>query len=129
MIQLLLLSGRKAGSRAVANHFPFRIGRASPNDLVLEDDGVWDEHLTLEFKPREGFYLRTSSEAIAAVNGKPVQNTILRNGDVITAGSAKIQFWLAPAPQFGLRFRENLVWALLLFVTLAQFALIFYFLH
>ena len=129
MIQLHLVSGRKAGSQAAARHFPFRIGRAPRNNLVLEDDGIWDEHLIVEFDKKEGFYLSTASEAIAAVNGKPVQRTILHNGDVITAGSAKIQFWLAPVPQFGLRLRENLVWALLFFVTLAQVALILCFLH
>jgi pSer/pThr/pTyr-binding forkhead associated (FHA) protein len=127
MIQLQLLCGRKAGSRAVASHFPFRIGRAAQNHLLLEDDGVWDQHLTLEFKEREGFHLVTTAHAIAAVNGKPVENTILRNGDIITVGSAKIQFWLAPAPQHGLRSREGFVWALLILVTLCQFFLICYF--
>src|SRR5580658_10231008 len=123
MIHLHLLSGKKAGSRTVAGHFPFRIGRAPQNDLSLEDDGVWDEHLTLEFLARDGFHLATAPNAIAAVNGKPVEKTVLRNGDIITVGSAKIQFWLAPAPQYGLGLRENLVWGLLILVTLAQFYL------
>lgn len=129
MIYLQLLSGKKAGSRAVASHFPFHIGRAPQNDLPLEDDGVWDQHLTLEFRKKEGFHLTTTSHAIAAVNGKPVEATILRNGDVITIGSAKIQFWLAPAPQYGLRLRENFVWALLLFVTAVQVFLLCYFMR
>lgn len=129
MIQLQVLSGRKAGSGAVASRFPFHIGRASPNDLLLDDDGVWDQHLALEFKPHDGFYLSTASNAIAAVNGKPVANTLLRNGDIITVGSAKIQFWLAPAPPYSLRLRENLVWAFLLLVTLGQLVLIWSFLN
>lgn len=127
MIQLQVLSGRKAGSRAMASRFPFHIGRTASNDLPLDDDGVWDQHLALEFKPRDGFYLATAANAIAAVNGKPVENTILRNGDIITVGSAKIQFWLAPAPQYRLRLRENLVWALLLLVTLGQLLLVWSF--
>ena len=124
MIHLHLLSGKKAGSRTVAGHFPFRIGRAPQNDLPLEDDGVWDEHVTLEFQEKSGFHLATTSHAIAAVNGKPVEKTMLRNGDVITLGSVKIQFWLAPVPQRSLRLRENFVWALLILVTIAQFILI-----
>jgi pSer/pThr/pTyr-binding forkhead associated (FHA) protein len=124
MILFQLLSGRKAGSRALARRFPFSIGRASQNDLPLDDDGIWDRHLTVEFKATDGFYLATATNAIAAVNGKPVVETILRNGDVITVGSAKIQFWLAPALQYGLALRENCVWALLLLVTLAQIFLI-----
>ena len=129
MIDLHVLSGRKAGSRTVVTRFPFRIGRAPQNDLPLEDDGVWDQHLTLEFQPKDGFYLATTSHAIAAVNGKPVEKTRLHNGDVITIGSAKIQFWLAPAPQHGLALRENLVWALLILITIGQFILILAFLH
>jgi pSer/pThr/pTyr-binding forkhead associated (FHA) protein len=124
MIQLHVLSGKTAGSRVAASRFPFRVGRGSQNDLPLEDDGVWEQHIVLEFRKKEGFHLATVSEAIAAVNGKPTKETLLRNGDIITVGSAKIQFWLAPAPQRSLRLRENLVWALLLVVALSEVALI-----
>jgi len=124
MIHLQLLSGRKAGSRVVAARFPFHIGRAPQNHLSLDDDGVWDRHLALEYKEKDGFYLSTTPNAIAAVNGKSVEKTALRNGDILTLGSAKIQFWLAPVPQRSLAFRENFVWALLTFVTVAQFVLI-----
>lgn len=129
MIHLQLLSGKKAGYRAVAARFPFHIGRAPQNDLMLEDDGVWDRHVALEFVTQEGFQLATTANAISAVNGKPVERTMLRNGDVITLGSAKIQFWLAPAPQRGLLLRENFVWALLILVTVAQFIILFTFLR
>jgi pSer/pThr/pTyr-binding forkhead associated (FHA) protein len=129
MVDLHVLSGKKAGSRAAAGRFPFRIGRAPQNDLLLEDDGVWDQHLVLEFREKDGFYLSAASNAIATVNGKPLQEALLRNGDVITAGSAKIQFWLAPVPQRGLRLQENMVWALLIVVTLVQFFLICAFLR
>ena len=125
MIYLQLLSGKKAGDRVLAARFPFHIGRAPQNELMLEDDGIWDEHVTLEFLEKEGFQLATATNAISAVNAKPVERTMLRNGDVITLGSAKIQFWLAPAPQRGLLLRENFVWALLTLVTVAQFILLF----
>lgn len=124
MIHLHILSGRKAGSRAVASSFPFRIGRHPQNHLPLDDDGVWDQHLALEFREKEGFHLAATPNAIASVNGKPAEKTILRNGDIITVGSAKIQFWLAPVPQRSLRLRENFVWALLILITVAQFVLI-----
>lgn len=129
MVQLHILSGKKAGSQAVASRFPFHIGRAAQNDMPLEDDGVWDQHLTLNFQKKEGFHLVAASDAIAAVNGKQVEDTILRNGDIITLGSAKIQFWLAPAPQRSLRLRENFIWALLILVTAGQFALLYFFLR
>jgi pSer/pThr/pTyr-binding forkhead associated (FHA) protein len=126
MIQLNILSGKKAGTRTVARHFPFRIGRASDNELQLEDDGVWDQHLTLEFNPQSGFNLKIAANTLATVNGATFQNSVLRNGDIITAGSVKIQFWLAAARQGSLRLRENFVWALLGFVTLGQFVLLYW---
>jgi pSer/pThr/pTyr-binding forkhead associated (FHA) protein len=129
MIDLHVLSGKKAGSRVVVSHFPFNVGRLSQNDLALEDDGVWDWHLTFEFHQKDGFYAVTTANAIATVNGKQVEKWRLHNGDIITLGSAKLQFWLAPAPQRGLSLRENVVWALLILVTMAQFILIFAFLR
>jgi pSer/pThr/pTyr-binding forkhead associated (FHA) protein len=124
MIQLNVLSGKKAGSRTVVRRFPFRVGRAADNDLQLDDDGVWDEHLALGFQSG-GFNLAVAPSALIAVNGGPFQNQTLRNGDIITIGSAKMQFWLAAARQRGLRFREFFVWALIAAVTAAQFALIY----
>jgi pSer/pThr/pTyr-binding forkhead associated (FHA) protein len=125
MIQLHVLSGKKAGSCTDASRFPFRIGRTQQNDLSLEDDGVWDEHIVLEFRRKEGFWLASAPQAIAAVNSKPAGETLLRNGDIITLGSAKLQFWIAPARQRGLRLRENSVWALLLLVALGELVLIY----
>jgi pSer/pThr/pTyr-binding forkhead associated (FHA) protein len=126
MIQLTILSGRKAGAQSAARHFPFRIGRAAGNELQLDDDGIWDLHLTLEFNRQKGFTLATAPNALTTVNGEPVQTAILRNGDIITLGSAKLQFWLAAARQRSLHLRETFVWALLAAVTAAQFALIYW---
>jgi len=126
MIQLNILSGRQAGTSRVARRFPFHIGRAVVNELQLADDGVWDRHLTLEFESQSGFYLTIAPGALAAVNGKPVQNTMLRNGDHITIGSVKIQFWLAAARQGSLVAREIFVWGLLGLVTLGQFLLLYW---
>jgi pSer/pThr/pTyr-binding forkhead associated (FHA) protein len=126
MIQLNILSGKQAGTQVVTRRFPSRIGRAAENELKLEDDGVWDRHLTLEFQPQSGFILITAANAIATVNGESVQNRILRNGDTITFGSVKIQFWLAAARQGSLIARETFVWALLAGVTAGQMALIYW---
>jgi hypothetical protein len=48
----------------------------------------------------------------------------LRNGDVISFGSIKIQFWLSAPVQRGLRFREWSVWALIVLITIGQLLLI-----
>ena len=125
MIQLRILSGQMAGDIQVVRHFPFHIGRAAENNLILDDPGVWDYHLTLEFQKKEGFILHTAPETFAAINDEPQTSARLRNGDTISFGSAKIQFWLATPLQRGLRLRELCVWLLLAGVTAFQFALIY----
>ncbi|MGH7992107.1 MAG: FHA domain-containing protein [Limisphaerales bacterium] len=125
MIELHILAGKKAGSQSVVRRFPFRIGRASGNDLQLNDDGTWDQHLTLEFHRREGFKLAAAQNALVMINNQPVQVALLRNGDIITLGSAKLQFWLAAARQRGLWLRERFVWVLLAAVVLCQFVLVY----
>ena len=126
MVELRILVGKMAGSQSLVRHFPFRIGRAAGNDLQLTDDGAWDQHLRLEFHRREGFRLVTAQQALVMVNSKPVETALLRNGDLITIGSVKLQFWLAAARQRGLRTREAFVWMVLLAVLLGQFALIYW---
>jgi pSer/pThr/pTyr-binding forkhead associated (FHA) protein len=129
MIQFNILSGKKAGAQSAARRFPFRIGRAPGNELQLNDDGVWDQHLTLMFDPQQGFLLATAPDALAAVNGDPVQTAVLRSGDIITVGSARLQFWIAAARQRSLRLREAFVWTLLVAVTAGQFTLIYWLLR
>jgi len=129
MIQLNILSGKQAGTQPVARRFPFRIGRAAGNELRLEDDGVWDQHLTLECQPQSGFNLATAPNAIATVNGEPVHNQILRNGDTITVGSVKIQFWLAAARQGSLLAREFFLWTLIATVTAVELVLLYWLLR
>jgi hypothetical protein len=125
MVQLRIFSGSMAGDLQVVRRFPFYIGRAADNDLSLDAAGIWDYHFMLEFKQNEGFTFQTFDEAFAAVNDQPQTSTRLRNGDIISFGSAKIQFWLAAPQQRGLRLRELFVWALLAGVTAAQIALIY----
>ena len=129
MIQLNVLSGKKAGSQPVVRRFPFCVGRAAGNDLQLDDAGVWDRHLALECQRNEGFKLVTSPDALAAVNNQAVQTARLRNGDIITVGSVKLQFWLAAVRQRGLRTRELFVWTLVTAVTTAQFVMIYWLLR
>ncbi|MDR3459103.1 MAG: FHA domain-containing protein [Verrucomicrobiae bacterium] len=123
MIQLRVLSGKLAGEIIFVRQFPFRVGRGADNELCLEDEGVWDNHLAIWFEKQDGFVLTTAPDAFTAVNEQPQQNIRLRNGDVISFGSAKVQFWLAPAKLRGLRLREAMVWALLAGVTLVQVVL------
>ena len=125
MVQLRILSGKMAGDTRVVRCFPFHIGRAAENDLVLDDPGVWDNHLTLEFQKKAGFILHAAPETFAAINDEPQASAHLRNGDIISFGSAKIQFWLAAPRQRSLQPRELTAWLLVAGVTAFQFVLIY----
>ncbi len=125
MVQLRVLSGKKAGTAWVARRFPVRIGRAADADLQLEDSGVWDQHLRLDFEARRGIVLRAQSEAAPTVNGEPVQEAVLRNGDAIDIGSVRLRFELSETRQRGLRFREWLTWGGIAAICLGQVGLIY----
>jgi pSer/pThr/pTyr-binding forkhead associated (FHA) protein len=129
MVRLTVLSGKKAGASWVARRFPVRIGRSPGADVQLDDPGVWDNHLQIDFAPPEGFVLDTQADALAAVNGQPVQSAVLHNGDLIEAGAAKIRFWLGDVRQRRFQLREVLAWAIILLVTSAQVALVYWLLR
>ena len=59
------------------------------------------------------------------MNDQPQSAARLHNGDIISFGSAKIQFWIAAPRKRGLRLRELSVWLLLAAVTAFQFVLIY----
>jgi hypothetical protein len=126
MVQLKILTGKKAGATYVARRFPVRVGRGANTDLQFEEDGVWDQHLTLQFSSGEGFVLAPEGEALVRVNGQPVERTLLRNGDAIELGGLRLQFWLGDPPRHSVRLRETLTWFVIGAVTLGQVALIYW---
>jgi hypothetical protein len=129
MVQLKVLSGKRAGTTWVARRFPVRIGRSGATDLQLEEVGVWDQHLQLDFDPAEGIVLSVQQNALASVNGQPVHQAVLRNGDAIEIGSLRMQFWLSETRQAGLRLREGLTWAGIAAISLGQVGLIYWILR
>ena len=124
MFHLSVLSGKMAGRSIEVRHFPFRVGRAQKNDLVLDEPGVWAEHLELT---REGNLCAVTSleTASVAVNGECIRQVALRNGDQIEFGGSKLRFELAPVHLRGLRVREIAIWLALGAVFLFQFWLIY----
>jgi len=129
VVLLKVLTGKKAGTSWAARRCPILIGRSSTADLQLEEGGVWDEHLQLDFNAAEGIVLSARPSALAVVNGQPVERTVLRNGDTIDIGSLKVQFWLTEARQRGLRFREGLTWVAIAAISISQVGLIYWMLH
>lgn len=129
MIQFQILSGKQAGSDIVVRRFPFCIGRGAEADLQLDDAGVWERHVQIEFQRGEGFAFSANSQALMLVNGERVESGILRNGDLIELGSMQLRFWLARTKQRSLRFRETLTWMALIALFGGQIALIYWLLN
>lgn len=125
MIQLKILSGKKAGSEIVACHFPFWVGRAAECHLSLDDPGVWEKHFQIQLNSEDAFLLVTDANTSAVIGGKPVREIPLRNGDLIEIGSAKILFALSPTKQKSLRLREALTWIGFAALFLVEVALIY----
>jgi hypothetical protein len=123
MIQLQVLTGAEAGKRIVASTFPFKAGRNSGNSLVLSEPGVFAEHFAISMS-EEGFILQRAPEAVVTINSAPSDGGLLRNGDVIGCGLAKVQFWLGVLPQRGLRLREMASWAMVFGMGVLQFYLL-----
>jgi pSer/pThr/pTyr-binding forkhead associated (FHA) protein len=119
MILLQALNGSAIGRRFEANKFPITIGRASDCAVVLSEAGVFDRHFEIQFSP-EGFTLQASPHAVVTVNGDRTESALLRNGDVISAGYSKIQFWLGAMKQRGLALREIFTWLMIFSVIAAQ---------
>lgn len=124
MIELRILAGTQAGGQWSPRRFPVRIGRHPDCDLVLQDPGVWDEHVEIAHDAASGFYMTPLSEGAVIVNQHPVESAVLRSGDTLTLGGAVVQFWLAPARQRYFRMLEGAIWLAWLALFAAQVALI-----
>jgi len=127
MIQFSVLSGKKAGSQTVVRHFPFCVGRTAQNDWQIEDDGVWGSHLTFELnRDNKRITVTVAPDAVAAINDQTIRNAPVRNGDIISFGSVKMQIRLAGVRQRGLLLYEWLIWLMLAAVTATQFLVIYW---
>jgi len=124
MIQLQILSGKMAGVTWTARHFPVRIGRSAESGLQLEEAGVWDHHLTIEFNPVSGFTLRAAPGALTTVNQQPATAEVLRPGDSIEIGSARLRFWIDGPIRRGLRWNELAVWMLIMIVLVLEIGML-----
>jgi pSer/pThr/pTyr-binding forkhead associated (FHA) protein len=125
VVQLQFLNGAKAGTRWVACRLPFTLGRSAQDDLRIEDDGVWDRHARIELRDRQWAVLVASEQARTSVNGQPIQEAILRNGDILQIGSVQLQFGFSPAAHRGLRIREVLTWIGIALMALVEVTLVY----
>jgi len=125
VIQLDILSGRKAGASIVARRFPFQVGRSSDSGFALDDQGVWDRHLIFNLHRGSAVVLNVQANALATVNGAAVQTAPLKNGDLIELGAVKLRFSLSAASQRSQRWREVALWVGLGLIFAVQVAIIY----
>jgi pSer/pThr/pTyr-binding forkhead associated (FHA) protein len=124
MLQFRAIAGTRQATVWEAETFPLQIGRSAGAAIRLEEAGVWDEHAEVDFDVEEGFLLNGHAGALLRVNGEPVAQVRLRNGDIIELGSVKLQCWLSEVKRRNLSWRERFVWFLLFLVTVLQLILI-----
>ena len=127
MAQLHILSGEYEQHFVQSDTFPMIIGRGADCQLQLTDEGVWEKHAVIELDTEGRFTLGPLADATTAINDEPIHETSpLRNGDVVSLGAVKLQFWLGSVQQSGLRHQESAVWAMLAAVVVAELVLLFW---
>lgn len=124
VIQLQIMAGRRAGALFNLTKLPVLVGRDPAADVFLDEAGVWPRHLRISWQP-EGLVCQAEKDAILRINNEPVEQAVLRSGDVISIGAIKIRFALSPVRQSSLRVREFCIWLAMGVICLGQVALIY----
>lgn len=81
------------GGRELAHpvtHLPFSLGRALDNDIVLEGPGISRHHAQLRAVKHRLYIVDLSSTNGTFLNGRPVSENLLKDGDAISIGTARI---------------------------------------
>jgi pSer/pThr/pTyr-binding forkhead associated (FHA) protein len=125
VVQLQILNGAKAGTRWVAGRLPFTIGRAADDTFRIEEPGVWEHHCRIELRSDFHAALVATPGPLTVVNGEPITEASLRNGDQIELGGQRLQFGLSPTAHRSLRLREGITWFGFALLALAQVALVY----
>lgn len=69
-----------------------QIGRLSHNDIVLDDPAISWEHAQLEYRDGQWRVLNVLSTNGTFVNGEPVHEAALDNGDTVAFGRVQFRF-------------------------------------
>jgi hypothetical protein len=102
---------------------PFLVGRKGSN-LELEQPGVWDRHFIVDRSADGTFVAIPQPEAVLTRAGHVLtEATPLRNGDVLEAGSVRLQFRLQAARQRSLSALEIFTWVGLSVLVVVQIVL------
>lgn len=95
----ITIEGRRDGTVPLAGQ-TIRIGRHEDNDIRLADSSVHRYHAVIQRTAEEGFVITDVSGKEGngvRINGAPVAQAQLVDGDVIELGRARLKFESAPA--------------------------------
>jgi FHA domain len=92
--------GSGEARRVTIENYPFRIGRTESADLRVESVEVSREHA--EITERNGMWLvrDLGSTNGTQVNGKPIQEMLLADGDILKVAETEMTFIASAASQF-----------------------------
>lgn len=88
----LLLDGATGAHVIPLESTLLTVGRGLNNDIILEDTRVSRHHAQLRYRSRRFWITDLSSTNGTYVNGEPVEEQALRDGDVISLGGLEITF-------------------------------------
>lgn len=91
-INLIISEGEGKGEAYPLLNFPFRIGRAVDNDIVLEDKRVSRHHSEILLRDSEYIIKDLGSQNGTWVNGAKVTTASIKIGDTITIGGNTLLF-------------------------------------
>ena len=121
LAQLTILSDNGKRHNLEANHFPVLIGRDAKCGVQLKAKGVWKRHVMLDLGKEGGFVLRPEKDASTLINNESLKSARrLRNGDIISVGSVKLQFWLGRPRQRSMEGREFVFWLMMYVILVVQ---------
>lgn len=96
---LAVIGGEEAGRSYRLHGAKSSIGRSEENDLVLVDPRVSRFHAEVERTPR-GYIIRDlGSTNGTRLKGRPIQERLLEEGDVLTLGDTEMRFGLVSEPR------------------------------
>jgi chromosome segregation ATPase len=95
--ELVVRNGRLSGTRKPLGPSLTLFGRAEGCDVRLNVDGILPFHCAL-VRGADGFVVRALPGAVTQLNGQPVTESPVRDGDLLAVGPFQFHVTLAPDP-------------------------------
>lgn len=92
--ELTMEAGPDAGHSHRAGDRALRLGRSPDNDIILRDPATSGHHARVERRGDQFWIVDLGSTNGTLVNGEPIQEKELSNGDRITIGQNAVNFSL-----------------------------------